>query len=135
MPKKSKFLAIPYTVLFSGNSYDTGYKEIGLRENIVEIKPPIHLVITRVTFQILQNGSSPTTGAIIISDHRPSNTFDGYMLTTLSDDAVTRSWPGPSFTFENFGEESISQSFYIANVSPSEDDCFIIVLFEGYINE
>lgn len=135
MPKKSKFLVVPYTVLYAGQSYDLGLKPLLNNENAVEIKPPIHMIVTRVTFQVLQGLNSPTAAAVIISDHIPTNTFDGYLLTTLSDEAVTRSWPGPSFTFENFGEESISQSFFVANVGPAADDCFVTVIFEGFINE
>jgi hypothetical protein len=136
MPKKSKFLVVPYSVLYAGNSYDLGLKPLLNNENTVEIKPPIHMVVTRVTFQILSGIGSPATQAVLISDHIPTNTFDGYLLATINEGgAGASSIPGPSFTFENFGEESISQSFFLANVGPAADECYITVIFEGFINE
>lgn len=131
MPKKSKFLVVPYTVLYGGNSFINN-KALNT-ENSVEVKPPINMVVTRVTFQV--QGINASTAAVLISDHPSNTTMDGYLLTTVIDAAALNNLPFNTFTFENFGDESISQSFYISNVSASPDDAHVTVIFEGFIYE
>jgi hypothetical protein len=131
MAKKSKFLINPYTVLWSGTDYTTYSNIPGI--NSIEVKPPINMVITRVTFQLLQGGAD--INAVLISDHVSTNSYDGLLLTTNIEQTTTRSLPSNTFTFENFGDESISQSFFLSNVSVIPDNIYVVVIFEGFINE
>lgn len=131
MPKKSKFLIVPYTVLYGGNTFTNN---LALNtENAVEVKPPIHFIVTRVTFQV--QGSRTATSAVLISDHASNTSLDGLLITNILDSGATLYLPFNTFTFENFAEESINQSFYISNVSALNEEAYVTVIFEGYINE
>jgi len=131
MAKKSKFLVVPYTVLWGGNTFTNN---VALNtENSVEIKPPINMTVTRVTFQV--QGINANCSAILISDHPSNTTMDGYLLTTIIDAATVTQVPFNTFTFENFADESISQSFYISNVSTTNNEAYVTVIFEGFIYE
>jgi len=132
MANKSKFLVVPYTVLDCGGDFSTPNKRLTFPENIVEVKPPVGMIVTRVTIQAIAD-ATPGIGVILISDHIPSNNSDGFLITGTSDPSGLF-LPG-QFTLENFGDESFSQSIYMANCSTSANDMYITVLFEGYINE
>ena len=132
MPKKSKFLIVPYTILYSGASFINN--AACNTENAVEIKPPIHMVVTRVTFQV-QGIAGGNTMGVLISDHASNTSQDGFLLTTIIDPATLGGFAYNYFTFENFGDESISQSFYLTNVAQAIEPAYVTVIFEGYINE
>jgi hypothetical protein len=132
MANKSKFLVVPYELLFSGGDFSSPNKRLSLQENIVEVKPPIGMVVTRVTIQAIAD-ATPALGAVLISDHIPNNSSDGFLITGTTDPSG-QVLPG-QFTLENFGEESFSQSIYLANVSIGNAEIFVSVLFEGFINE
>jgi len=95
---------------------------------------PIFKHSLELAFQVL-GGNGSDISALLISDHPSSTSYDGYLLTTNYDALQTRMLPSESFTFENFGEESISQSFFLSNVSATGDVCSIVVIFEGFVND
>jgi len=132
MANKSKFLVVPYELLDCQGDFSTPNKRFGSPENIVEVKPPIGMVVTRVTIQSIAD-IAPAIGAVLVSDHIPSNNSDGFLITGSSDPSGAI-LPG-QFTLENFGDESFSQSIYLANCSGSSSELFISILFEGFINE
>jgi hypothetical protein len=132
MANKSKFLVVPYELLDCQGDFNTPNKRFNAPENVVEVKPPIGMVVTRVTIQAMVE-PGPGIGAVLISDHIPNNTSDGFLITGSSDPLGTY-LPG-QFTLENFGEESFSQSIYLANCSQSGSELYCSILFEGYINE
>lgn len=132
MANKSKFLVVPYTLLNAGGTIKTPNAQLTAPENVVEVKPPIGMVVTRVTIQSIQDSASDI-GAVLMSDHIPNTSSDGFVICGGIDNSGV---PAPGqFTLENFGDESFSQSIYLANITTALADLFLTVLFEGYINE
>jgi hypothetical protein len=132
MANKSKFLVVPYELLSCQADFNTPNKGFSAPENVVEVKPPIGMVVTRVTIQAISS-NYPAIGAVLVSDHIPNNNRDGFLITGTTDPS-TVILPG-QFTLENFGDESFSQSIYLANCSALSSEIFISILFEGFINE
>jgi hypothetical protein len=133
MANKSKFLVVPYELLNAGGSIKIPNARLTAPENVVEVKPPIGMVVTRVTIQSIQDSVSDV-GAVLMSDHIPNTSSDGFVISGGAD-ASGIPLPG-QFTLENFGDESFSQSIYLANITAGAGaELYITVLFEGFINE
>lgn len=104
-------------------------------ENTVVIQPPIGLFCTRITIQILPITMDIVIG-VLISTQQSLTGVDGFLLQTTSDPNLLGQVQQPRwFTFENFQDEGIKDSFYLSNVSASGDLAPVCIIYEGFIYE
>lgn len=137
MAKKSKFLINSITLEFCGPDFLNVPKPITIA-NTVEITSPINMVVTRCTIQVQVEPGQASPSAILISDHIPGTNIDGFMLiqNEVQSTGIGAQYFLPAnFTIENFGDESISQSIFLSNISSSGGVVFCSIIWEGYIND
>jgi len=137
MAKKSKFLINSVTLEWCGPRFEDVPKPLA-NANTVEITSPINMVVTRCTIQVQAERAQGSPSVILISDHIPSTNIDGFLLIQNEVNTVTLGAPyflPANFTIENFGDESISQSIFLSNISPSSNEVFCSIIWEGYIND
>ena len=137
MAKKSKFLINSVTLEYCGPDFQNVPKPLAIA-NTVEITSPINMVVTRCTIQVQVEPGQTSPSAILISDHIPGTNIDGFML--IQNEVQSIGIGGPyflpaNFTIENFGDESISQSIFLSNISSSGGVVFCSIIWEGYIND
>jgi len=137
MAKKSKFLINSVTLEYCGPDFQNVPKPLAIA-NTVEITSPINMVVTRCTIQVQVEPGQASPSAILISDHIPGTNIDGFML--IQNEVQSIGIGGPyflpaNFTIENFGDESISQSIFLSNISSSGGVVFCSIIWEGYIND
>ena len=138
MAKKSKFLINSVTLEYAGPDFQNIPKPIGKVGVVVEITSPINMVVTRCTIQVQGESAQASPSAVLISDHIPGTNIDGFML--IQNEVQSIGLGGPfylpvNFTIENFGDESISQSIFLSNISSSGGSVFCSIIWEGYIND
>lgn len=137
MAKKSKFLINSVTLLHAGQDFIAVPKVLS-SDYTVELVPPSAMIVTRCTIQIQGLESQVSPAGVLISDHIPSTTIDGFYI--IQNEVQSTNLPGPyflpaNFTIENFGNESISQSVFLTNLSIQSKTAYCSIIWEGYINE
>lgn len=127
---KSKYVVVNY--LLEGAAASGAPDTLIDQSKVLTVNPPANMRVMRITFQVYVNGGSMPTRCTI-SDRIPSYAAEGLILASGVNvdsggvDVVNTA----QYTFENFDNIPIEQTFYVVNSDPNTVSNYLTVIFEG----
>ena len=131
MAKKTAFIVISQNIDDCGANDPAG--EFTLPHNQLQIQPPANMIVTRLTIQVQgYNYATALYYEIIFSNTPMRSAQSGFKLQTFYDVNALAVVPS-SFSMENFQDEGMNGTLYVANCTGNVTP--ICVIYEGYYRD